>query len=530
MQSPPAPGHTPTVAPASPRGGVRRTGEGFEEEFGRYLRERLRFCVGVLFVVGLALLAMHAWLAPAPSATYVGYWRHAGTWSHLVGLAGIAVMYAALRRGRWDARWLGYADTALQVATLLTSVLVYVFTYERGNRSLVPCLGLLLVTRAVVVPSRAWRTFLGAVPAPLAILAVQWVRGREAFGEPPPLPPGAWAEMATWDFAYLVLCTAIATLASRVNFRLRVSAYEARRLDQYVLEGLLGKGSMGEVHRAHHALMRRPTAIKLVRSDVLTPRLLERFEQEVRQTARLTHPNTIRIYDYGQTTDGVFYYAMELLDGADLERIVESTGPMPAARVIHVLVQALGALAEAHAIGLVHRDVKPSNLLLCRRGLAHDVVKVMDFGLVRDTAASEPSLASADELCGSPQTISPEVVSGGAATPAADLYALGAVGCWLLTGKPIFDASNAIEFMLAHVQRPPIAPSARGVAVPADLERLLLQCLAKDPGDRPASAEALRTELLACSDAGRWTEADAAAWWAGRGAALAASGPGTDDR
>jgi serine/threonine-protein kinase len=504
------------------RAGLRGPGSNFETEFNAYLRERLRLCLGVLLMVGTALLVMHAFLAPAISSHYPGYWRHPGTFAHLGGLAGLALMHQSLRRGRWSGRALLGADTLLQVALLATCVLIYVFTYERGNRSLVPCLGLLLVTRAVVVPSRARRTLLGALPAPLAVLAVQIVRGREAFGQPPPMAHEAFVEMVAWDFAYLALCVAVATVASRVNFRLRVSAYEAKRLDQYVLEGLLGKGAMGEVHRARHALMRRPTAIKLVRSDLLTERLLRRFEQEVRQTSRLTHPNTIRVYDYGQTADGVFYYAMELLEGADLERIVQAGGPLPPARAIHVLVQALGALAEAHSIGLVHRDVKPSNLLLCRQGLAHDVVKVMDFGLVRDTSAVEPSLASADEICGSPQTIAPEVVQGQPATPAADLYALGAVGCWLLTGKPIFDAEKVMEFVLAHVQRPPIPPSARGVAVPADLERALMSCLAKNPAERPASAEVLRGMLLACADAGRWTESDAAAWWSGPGASLLA--------
>lgn len=407
---------------------------------------------------------------------------------------------------------------------MFACALIYLLTYEQGNRSLVPFLGLFLVTRAVLVPSGAWRTLLGCLPAPLAILVIQVAHGHLAFWQGLRIPREGFAELVTWDLVYLSMCSLIATVASRVNFRLRLSAYEARQLDQYVLEGLLGQGAMGEVYRARHALMRRPTAIKLVRSDVLTERLLRRFEQEVRQTSRLTHPNTIRVYDYGQTADGVFYYAMELLDGADLERIVEATGPMPPARVIHVLTQALGALAEAHAMGLVHRDVKPSNLLLCRQGLAHDVVKVMDFGLVRDASAAEPSLSAADEICGSPQTISPEVVQGQGAGPASDLYAVGAVGCWLLTSKPIFDAEHAMELVLAHVQRPPTRPSQRGVSVPADLERLLLACLAKDPGDRPASADALRRDLLACTDAGRWTEADAAAWWAAHGAALVKTG------
>jgi serine/threonine-protein kinase len=469
--------------------------------------------VGVLFLVTLALLIMHLVLAQPTGPGYAGYWREPSTWVHIAGMLYVGVQHLLLRRGRWSGRALGLADSLLQASTVLSCAVIYELTYDLGNPSLVPMLGLFLVTRAVVVPSRALRTFWGCLPAPLLILGIQMAHGYLKVWHGLALPPAGFPELVTWDLTYLVLCGAVAVVASRVNFRLRVTAYEARQLDQYVLEGLIGKGAMGEVHRARHALMRRPTAIKLVRSEVMTERMLKRFEQEVRQTSRLTHPNTIRVFDYGQTADGVFYYAMELLDGADLERLVEAAGPLPPARVIHVLAQAAGALAEAHAIGLVHRDVKPSNLLLCRQGLAHDVVKVMDFGLVRDTAASEASLSSADEVCGSPHTISPEVVSGEPATAASDLYALGAVGCWLLTGKPIFDAGNVMEMVVAHMQRPPIRPSARGVAVPADLERLLLECLAKDPSQRPASAEDLRVALLACADAGRWTETDASAWW-----------------
>jgi len=497
------------------RAGFRHGASGFEAEFNAYRQQRLALCVGVLFFVTLALMVMHAVLAQPVGVDYVGYWRHPSTWVHMAGILYVGVQHLLLRRGRWSGRALGLADTILQVSTVVSCAVIYELTYDLGNPSLVPMLGLFLVTRAVVVPSRAMRTFWGCLPAPLLILAIQVSHGDLKVWHGLALPPGGFAELVTWDLTYLVLCGAVAVVASRVNFRLRVSAYEARQLDQYVLEGLIGKGAMGEVHRARHALMRRPTAIKLVRSEVLSERMLKRFEQEVRQTSRLTHPNTIRIYDYGQTADGVFYYAMELLDGADLERLVESTGPLAPARVIHVLAQAAGALAEAHAIGLVHRDVKPSNLLLCRQGLDHDVVKVMDFGLVRDTGATEASISGADEICGSPHTISPEVVSGEPATAASDLYALGAVGCWLLTGKPIFDASNLMEMVVAHMQRPPIKPSARGASVPADLERLLLACLSKRPDERPASAEALRGALLACADAGHWTELEASAWWKG---------------
>jgi eukaryotic-like serine/threonine-protein kinase len=515
-----APGSDPNALRT--RGGFRRGSSGFEAEFSAYLQERLALCCGVLFCVVLGLLLMHAVLAQPAGPDYVGYWSHPSTFVHASGLLYLGVQGVLLKRRRWSPQALLLVDAVLMASILVSCGVVYALTYELGNPSLVPMLGLFLVTRAVVVPSRARRTFWGCAPAPLMVLGIQLAHGYLKVWHGLALPAAGFPELVAWDFMYLTLCAAVAVVASRVNFRLRVSAYEARQLDQYVLEGLIGKGAMGEVHRAQHALMRRPTAIKLVRGEVLTPQMVKRFEQEVRQTSRLTHPNTIRVYDYGQTADGTFYYAMELLEGADLERVVEVAGPLPPARVVHLLVQAAGALAEAHAAGLVHRDVKASNLLLCRQGLVHDVVKVMDFGLVRDTT-SAATLSSPDEICGSPHTISPEVVQGEPATAASDLYALGAVGCWLLTGKPVFDASHAMEMVLAHVQRPPIKPSARGVSVPADLERLLLACLAKRPEDRPASADALRRALLACADVGTWTDADAAAWWATHGEKLRAA-------
>ncbi len=321
--------------------------------------------------------------------------------------------------------------------------------------------------------------------------------------------------MVGWSQVFLVLTVGLATLTSRVNFSLRLKAYEATQLGQYVLEEKLGGGGMGEVYRARHALLRRPTAVKIIRPDLADQNMMLRFEQEVRQTARLTHPNTISVYDFGRTEDGVFYYAMELLDGADLGVILEKTGPMPPSRVIHILVQICGALEEAHEIGLVHRDIKPGNIILCRRGLIPDVAKIMDFGLVKDTRSPDPAVTAAGGVCGSPQTISPEALRGEPVGPPADLYALSAVGCFLLAGRPIFDADTPIEFMMMHLTEEPIMPSTHGVDVSEDLEGLLHQCLEKQPAERPASASALRDALLDCKDSNGWTRQDAEHWWNG---------------
>jgi len=242
---------------------------------------------------------------------------------------------------------------------------------------------------------------------------------------------------------------------------------------------------------------------------------LRRFEKEVQLTARLTHPNTISIYDYGRTPDGRFYYAMELLDGMTLDELVARYGPQPPARVIHILRQACGALREAHGIGLIHRDIKPANVYLCARGGVRDVVKVLDFGLVREFRSDGSVTGSnLDILVGTPLYLSPEAILSPAQLDSrADLYALGALAYVLLTGAPPFTGRTLVELCGHHLHTQPERPSARGVAVPDDLERLVMDCLAKDPGARPQGAQQVAELLGRCVDAGRWGEAEAERWW-----------------
>jgi serine/threonine-protein kinase len=382
--------------------------------------------------------------------------------------------------------------------------------------------------RAVVVPSRPGFTAAVSAPGPLLLFAIQGRHGLA--GDPVPAKLPGWATVApftvlwwssvVWDQIFLGIGVGTATLASSVNFGLRRRAYEAHRLDRYVLDGLIGRGAMGEVSRARHPLLPRPVAVKLLRPDLVDARTAERFEDEVRQTSRLAHPSNLVVHDVGTASDGTFYYAMELLDGADLQRVVEATGPMPAARVIHVLAQACGALHEAHEHGLVHRDVKPANLMICERGLVPDVVKVTDYGLVKDLTSAPSGRTESGVLVGTPETIAPEIVQGGPATRAADLYGLGAVGVFLLTGRPVFETHSVAELLHAHAYAEPPRPSSRRPDVPGDLEALLLRALAKDPAARPPTAAAMRDALLRCADAGRWSEAQASAWWTAHGATL----------
>ncbi len=255
--------------------------------------------------------------------------------------------------------------------------------------------------------------------------------------------------------------------------------------------------------------------LKLLPPDKAGERTVERFEREVQMTAALTHPNTIRVFDYGRTPDGIFYYVMELLEGATLDDLVELDGPQAPARVVHILDQAAGALAEAHDRGLIHRDIKPANIMLVEQGGTPDVAKVLDFGLVKevepDTNVAE---TGAGALMGTPQFMCPEAISApDSVDPRSDLYALGAVGYYLLTGAHVFTAKTVVEMCSDHLHTQPVPPSERlGEQLPSGLEDLILDCLEKDPERRPQSAQAFQDTLTSCG-VPTWTKADAQRWW-----------------
>ena len=308
----------------------------------------------------------------------------------------------------------------------------------------------------------------------------------------------------------------MAALVSYVIYGLRAEIQKARQLGQYTLEEKLGEGGMGSVYRARHAMLRRPTAIKLVPPEKASAAALARFEREVQLTASLSHPNTVSVFDYGHTPDGIFYYAMEYLEGTDLDALVRAHGPQPPARVAHVLRQVASALVEAHGIGLIHRDIKPENVILCERGGIPDVAKVVDFGLVRDLEpASGARLTQANVIHGTPLYLSPEAIRAPDAVDArSDVYGLGAVGYYLLTGTHVFGGATTVEVCSHHLHTRPEPPSERlGRPVPAGLERLVLACLEKDPALRPGSALELRDALGALDDVGHWGEKEAREWW-----------------
>ncbi|MBI3836766.1 MAG: serine/threonine protein kinase [Planctomycetia bacterium] len=301
---------------------------------------------------------------------------------------------------------------------------------------------------------------------------------------------------------------------------LRREVFEAKQLGQYRLCRLIGSGGMGDVYLAEHQMMKRPCAIKLIRPGKATdPQALARFEREVRATAKLSHWNTIEIFDYGRTEDGTFYYVMEYLPGLSLADLVEKHGPLPAARAIHLLTQSCDALAEAHTAGLIHRDIKPGNIFAAQRGGIHDVAKLLDFGLAKPIASDAPvQLTQEGSITGSPLFMSPEQALGDSEPDArSDIYSLGAVAYYLLTGAPPFDGERAIKIMLAHAHQQVVPPSRLRPDIPRDIEQVVLRCMAKNPAERYQSAAALRQALSECVAAGGWTHEDAAGWWQANG-------------
>jgi hypothetical protein len=300
---------------------------------------------------------------------------------------------------------------------------------------------------------------------------------------------------------------------------LRREAFEARQLGQYRLTRLLGSGGMGEVYLAEHQMLKRPCAIKIIRpSRAGDPQALARFEREVMATARLSHWNTIEIFDYGRTADGTFYYVMEYLPGLSFDQLVEKHGPLTPARVIYLLRQVCDGLREAHRMGLVHRDLKPSNLVAAERGGIYDVAKIVDFGLVKPILEKLDAQLTADgSITGSPLYLSPEQAMGGEPDFRSDLYSLGAVTYYLLTGQPPFVRERTIQVLLAHAHDEVVPPSRVKPGVPDDLEEVVLRLLAKSPEQRFQDVESLEKALADCRDDGGWNRDDATRWWESHG-------------
>jgi serine/threonine-protein kinase len=375
---------------------------------------------------------------------------------------------------------------------------------------------ILIFTMAIPASTvkRSVAAFLSAAMVPLGM----WLQAAYGTGT---LPGRSDLILA---ICFTLFSATAAVILGGVMFQLNKDVSRLRQMGSYHLIELIGKGGMGEVWRGEHRLLSRSAAVKLIKPEVLesdpetVQTALRRFEREARETAALRSPHTIAIYDFGLSEDRTFYMVMEYLDGLDLETLVERYGPLPASRAIYLLVQICDSLAEAHSRGLIHRDIKPRNIFVSQLGSTPDFVKVLDFGLVKyQRGARAEQLTTQFSTAGTPAYMAPEMVTGAAdeVTPLVDIYMLGCVAYWLVTGQLVFaEAETALAMAVNHVSSEPIPPSVRtDNPIPADLEAIILRCLAKQPLDRPQGAEELRAMLLSCADATRWDRDLAARWW-----------------
>jgi eukaryotic-like serine/threonine-protein kinase len=435
-----------------------------------------------------------------------------------LGVASSVVMvYLARKYSHKQRLLIDLGSGYLVLQCFLISVLTHWIPVPMVPRVSWVCIAILIYP--AIVPNTPRKTLLVSLLAastePLA-MGLSMLRGIEFQG-------GwlyvAWMAVPNYISAFLVVVPV--KMIHRLGYQVR----RARELGSYRLEEPLGKGGMGEVFRATHQMLARPAAVKLIRPEILGSSspgaarvIVQRFRREAEAAASLRSPHTISLYDFGVANDGTFFFVMELLDGLDLETLVDRFGPVPPERTVYLLRQVCDSLQEAHSRGLVHRDIKPSNIFTCRLGLEVDFVKVLDFGLVKavDEGGREATLLTApDSTTGTPAYIAPEMVRGDrVADHRVDLYTLGCVAYWLLTGRLVFQAPNAIQLMYQHANTPPVPPSQLSeFEIPPALDAVILACLAKFPEDRPQSAAELSSRLMQAMPAPAWTEELAHRWW-----------------
>jgi eukaryotic-like serine/threonine-protein kinase len=493
---------------------VRQTASSTVLESGGTSRSaipRLRNLAGLLammtlmFAIGVVLLRAGVVASPwpAPSASiYI---------SLGLGFFGSLVMVGITRLRSWAPEHIVDAGALFQVFGAFVMSLGEQQLLQSSSSIPMVCIWILSFTLVPASPARSvLAAYAAAATGPLA-LALHIGFGDRTW--PPPT-----FELVRFLPAFF--SAAIAIYINRVIHGLGRQVADAKSLGAYHLVEMLGRGGMGEVWRAEHQSLIRPAAVKILRREVTSlmgrdelDQMNLRFQREVQATALLTSPHTVAVYDFGQTSDGTLYYVMEMLNGLDAETMVRRYGPQPAERVIYLLRQACESLAEAHHRDLIHRDVKPANVYLCAVGMKVDFVKILDFGLVRDLN-SNLNLTNEGAVSGTPAYLAPESAAKNKFDARSDIYALGCVAYWMLTGTLVFDGATAAAVMAAHIRDTPDAPSSRTeLPIPAELETLVLECLAKDPNKRPQTAEKLRRRLDAIELATPWQQQRAAAWW-----------------
>jgi hypothetical protein len=504
--------------------GPPSAGGSFEDEQQQLVWNRCR----LLFLTGLATAALAGLIyAFVPSADprvaspLARFEWASGAWAHVASfIVGLGLLY--LRRDYSNVYSIAFGIISINVVLVIYNGVAF-------HPATDPYFGvsLLLFLTAALIPWRpAFQIALAAV-AVVTFLLLESVL-YAAF----PAYRSFWAEYALasggtadaldlarshtiWGVTGSVILGGTSALVSQTLYSLRKTAHRARRLGKYLIHEEIGKGGMGQVFFAQHSLMCRPTAVKVMAADGDST-ALARFEREIKLSATLTHPNTITIYDVGRTPERSLYYAMEYLEGLDLEVMVQRFGPMRPERSVFILKQVCGSLAEAHSRDIIHRDIKPSNIFLTRRGGLYDYVKVLDFGLAKQiTADTASAITKTGILFGTPRFLAPETVYGNDKVDGrADIYSLGGVAYWMVTGQPPFPSESSVEVLIDHVKTPPKPPSeVSEVAISSELEAIILKCLEKKPDDRFQTAAELEEALDALSFAEPWTKKQAEKWW-----------------
>jgi tRNA A-37 threonylcarbamoyl transferase component Bud32 len=481
---------------------------------------RLTVFATVAAVLWSFALLLDLAILPALSATWVRNWRIIPV--EITGVVGSIIMRWYLCRSETTAErkgTIGFAMMLMNGALIATANAwaMPALPPEAPEIGRPSWIALLILIFAMIAPGAPRRMFAMSLVAasfdPLAYL-ILWLVGGDA-------PALVRLFILCWP-SYA--CAFVVVVPAKVLHRISRRLKEAQELGSYHLIEKLGHGGMGEVWRAEHRLLARDAAIKLVRPEVLGARndqevqlTLRRFEREAQATAALSSPHTIQVFDFGITQDGTFYYVMELLAGRDLESLVREFGPLSASRTIYLLRQVCHSLADAHARGLVHRDIKPANIYVCRMGLDYDFAKVLDFGLVkiRDRSSADGLTTIDQSTTGTPAYMAPECILGDVDVDRrADVYALGCVAYFALTGSLVFDAENSMQMLMHHLHTEPTRPSERTeMPIPRELDDLVLACLQKDPALRPQNAGELLGMAYSCHCNESWGQEDARAWW-----------------